>query len=390
MDLSKINTLNIIKKNKDPLVNKSITPNTNVISGGSKNSSLNGETKEPTNLTTITPGTKVKKLYGEFRKGLITKENLDKKLLSIKPLIMEKVDIDARKEANIILLETLKWLIKLKILISTGKNPNKKILEFSETINNIITDDNILGNLDILHSDPKRFSKEVYNFLKLFTSDDLINPKFKVDLSGYLTNVRPNFLKEIAVLFDLYSKYYETISNELINNLEKVEQESSGSNKINVKFKKLPDIQPRFDMINKHIFASNLIEQVDYNLDLEKIGVLPEDPYEASKILGISASQLGLKKRLDYLNAWLINGIVMVQVSINRLYALKPISLDKPNSIPGLNLAASKSVNEIYDVWLILEDTKSFLESLKGLIDGRAFITGVPSENMLDILNTNY
>jgi hypothetical protein len=365
------------------LVNKSIEPNISAVSGIQKS-----ETKKETNLTTIAPGSKVKKLYGEFRKGSITKEDLDKKLLNNNPLLSEKVNIDIQKEVVVILLETLKWLMKLKILISTGKNPNKKILEFSETINNIITDDNILGNLDILHSEPKRFSKEVYDFLKLFTSDDLLNPRFKVDLSGYLTNVRPNFLKEIAVLFDLYSKYYETISNELINNLEKTGP--NGSDKINVNFKKLSDIQPRFNMINKHILTSNLVEQIDYNLDLEKIGVLPEDPIEASKILGITSTQLGLKKRLDHLNAWLINGIIMVQVSINRLYALKPISLDKPNSVPGLKAVAAKSANTIPDIWLILEDTKSFLESLKGLIDGRAFITGVPSENMLDILNTNY
>ena len=68
-------------------------------------------------------------------------------------------------------------------------------------------------------------------------------------------------------------------------------------------------------MINRHILSSNLSSKIDYDLDLSKIGVLPEDPMEASKILGISASQLGLKKRLDNLNA--IDDFACNQVGTN-------------------------------------------------------------------------
>ena len=192
------------------------------------------------------------------------------------------------------------------------------------------------------------------------------------------------FLNEIATLFDLYSKYYKTLSKELLTNL------SDGN--FNIKFQKIKNIQPRFNMINKHILLSNLSTKINFNLDLKKIGALPENPQEASKILGISASQFGLKKRLDNLNEWLTNGIIMIQVSINRIYALKPLSsVAVDGSIKvGLKAHAASAANKIYDLWLVLEDIAAFLDSLKGLIDGSAFLTGVPSEDMLEILEINY
>lgn len=398
MDLTKINTLSVIKKNKDPLVSKSITPNVTQVSANIPETELKvGISKS--NVTQIpSKVNKVKKLYTDFRTGHIQKEDFERKIFGLEPKILKKMTSASKKEILPILVETLKWLIQIKILISTGKNPNTPNQNFPFLINNIIEKDthnnedrNSLINL--IDKDPKKFSLEIYSFLRLFTEDDILNPKYKVDISGYLANDRPNFLKEIVVLFELYCKYYETVSKDIIDSIENSDFSNTQDENIQFQeFKKLSEVQPRFQMINKHILSSNLNEKITHNLDLTKIGILPEDPIEASKILGISASQLGLKKRLDNLNAWLINGIIMVQVSINRIYALKPISTFTPGAltVPGLKNFAAKNAENIYDIWLIIEDTKSFLESLKGLIDGKAFITGVPSNNMLDILNVNY
>ena len=98
----------------------------------------------------------------------------------------------------------------------------------------------------------------------------------------YLSNQRPTFLNEITVLFDLYSKYYDQISNDF---LEKKP------------LRNIKDIRPRFDMINRHILSSNLSTRIDYDIDLTTtVGSLD---------LNITASKLGLEKRLTNLNSWL-------------------------------------------------------------------------------------
>ena len=399
MDLSKINNLTIIKKNKDPLVAKSIESNINT-----QSPTGNAKPELQTNIY-IDPTIKIKGFYKDFRNGKLSKKEFDSKLNSIQPKILELINEETRKEAILTLSQTLKWLIQLKILLSTGQRTDnldqktfnehygqrseyKELGKNQKTILNILEfNEEDIAKIDTISANPKEFSKDVKSFLKVFTSDDIIKPTYKVDnILSYLYNERPTFLKEIAVLFDLYSKYYETLSKNLLTDI------CSPSFTGTLKFSKIKNIQPRFDMINRHILSSNLSSKIDYDLDLSKIGVLPEDPIEASKILGISASQLGLKKRLDNLNDWLFNGIVMVQVSINRIHALKPLSsVAADGSVKvGLKAHAAQAANKIYDIWLILEDTKSFLDSLKGLIDGSAFITGVASEDILDILETNF
>ena len=385
MDLSKLNNLTIIKKNKDPLVNQSIASNV--------------EAKNPNNLNEKIEINDKKdilfNLYKKFRNGKLSKSNLNEKLQNNEPKLIENISNEVRTEIILVLSQTLKWLLQIKLLLSTGKNVDNLNLEtfneFEELGKNkkIISD--ILSlteddtNVDLIALNPKEFSLKIKSLLKVFTNDDIINPKYKTDkIINYLHNERPMFLNEIATLFDLYSKYYKTLSKELLTNL------SDGN--FNIKFQKIKNIQPRFNMINKHILLSNLSTKINFNLDLKKIGALPENPQEASKILGISASQFGLKKRLDNLNEWLTNGIIMIQVSINRIYALKPLSsVAVDGSIKvGLKAHAASAANKIYDLWLVLEDIAAFLDSLKGLIDGSAFLTGVPSEDMLEILEINY
>lgn len=391
MDLSKINNLTIIKKNKDPLVSNSIPSN--------------GYLEAPSGLgkppLIIDKKTILFDLYKEFRYGKLSKYDFDKKLQATENKLIENLTAEVRNEILLVLSHTLKWLIQLKLLFSTGRNSenlNSKIFDeqyseynelsldnIKELIINIvsITEDDL--NINIISKNPKEFSLGIKNFLNIFLKDDILNPKYKTDkIINYLHNERPTFLKEIAVLFDLYSKYYNTLSKKLLEDL--------GNGDFNIKFDKIKNIQPRFNMINKHILSSNLDTKINFDIDLKKIGVLPEDPLEATNILGISASQFSLKKRLDNLNSWLTNGILMVQVSINRLHALKPLSsIAVDGSVKvGLKSHAAQSANQIYDIWLILEDTKSFLESLKGLIDGSAFLTGVSSEDQLQILDTNY
>lgn len=395
MDLTKINTLNIVKKNKDPLVSKTIESNIGIVSP-----TTNGSVTEPTNIS-IDNNTKIKNLYKDLRLGKIQKNDFDKNLEKIEPRILETINDETRKNCILVLSNTLKWLIQLKLMISTGQqtdslnndlfdnyygeNTEYKELGKQKIILDILDfdEDNVMKTT-LISSNPKEFSKSIKHLLEVFIGDDILKPKYKVDnILSYLYNERPTFLKEIAVLFDLYSKYFDTISKNLI--------QQTTNNQL-ITFGKIKDIQPRFNMINKHILSSNLSNKINYNLDLNKIGVLPEDPNEASKILGISASQLGLKKRLDNLNEWLTNGIIMVQVSINRIHALKPLSsVAADGSVKvGLKAHAAQAANRIYDIWLILEDTKSFLDSLKGLIDGSAFITGVPSRDTLEILDTNF
>lgn len=413
MDFSKINTLNIIKKTKDPLVNQSIQANVSQTpsSGPSLTSDLSGQTSKDR----ISNTEKINSLYKDFRQGKLSKNDLDRKLLNINPIILNTINEDVRINTIFVLSQTLKWLTQLKILLSTGLSPNLVLDQSQQTTNSPVSSGkfkdfktleeneehitNILkfgsyenqpeevfsigDEISPILNDPKGFSKKTKELLKVFVNDDIINPKYKVDnILLYLHNERPTFLKEIAVLFDLYAKYYETISKDFLEtNL------AAGKG-----FKRIKDVQPRFDMINRHILASNLQTKINYNLDLDKIGAIPEDPIEAAKLLGISTSQLGLKKRLDNLNDWLINGIIQVQVSINRVNALKPVSRINQNgqSELGLNSSAGIPANTKYEIWLILNDTKAFLESLKGLIDGSAFLTGIPSGDILEVLETNY
>lgn len=422
MDFSKINNLNIIKRIKDPLVNQSIQANVSQTpSSGPSTTDLSGRTPKDK----ISNIEKINSLYKDFRQGKLSKNDLDRKLLNINPIILNTINEDVRINTIFVLSQTLKWLTQLKILLSTGLSPNlaadlsqpttnspvssgkfkdfKTLEENEEHITNILKfgsyENQPEGIFSIkdeilqITNDPKGFSKKTKELLKVFVNDDIINPKYKVDnILLYLHNERPTFLKEIAVLFDLYAKYYETISKDFLET-DLTDQTNQAAGNWDWKgFKRIKDVQPRFDMINRHILASNLQTKINYNLDLDKIGAIPEDPVEAAKLLGISTSQLGLKKRLDNLNDWLINGIIQVQVSINRINALKPISRINQNgqSVLGLNSSAGIPAHTKYEIWLILNDTKAFLESLKGLIDGSAFLTGMPSGDILEVLETNY
>lgn len=359
MDLSK---LKIIKATVDPLA-RSNPSNVNVKSQETKTETP-GQISEST-IETINDG------YNELRRGKLNQNDFNRKILKLDNRLLDDVSQYQKKEILDFLFETIKWYIQLKFLISTGLKAETLSTdgdipdEYAELIPFLqFVED--LDQPDVRSCiNPKDTSHTVKSLLELFINDDIIQPKYKInsEMLMYLHNQRPTFLNEITVLFDLYSKYYDQISRDFLEGQT---------------FRSIKQIQPRFDMINRHILSSNLKTRVDYDLDLSKI---------STDETNIGTSQLGLQKRLNHLNSWLTNGIIHTQSSINRFSALKPVT---KATYRGLNDLNNQPIISRYDLWIILRDTKSFLESLKGLVDGTAFITGIQSGDILDVLEVNY
>lgn len=375
MDLTKLSSLKIIKSSPDPLARAN---------GSNIETKPQPSTNKSTSESPIGIIEKINNNYTELRRGKLNQNDFNRKILQVDKSLLDPLDsinslemsngnnTDIKTETLNFLFMTLKWYIQLKFLISTGlkvetlsaidKLPTK-YKELSEYIEFI---DNLDNQSERQKRSPKEISYKIKDLLEIFIKDDILHPKYKIDndMIMYLNNQRPTFLNEITVLFDLYSKYYDQISNDF---LEKKP------------LRNIKDIQPRFDMINRHILSSNLSTRINYDIDLTTtIG---------SSDLNITASKLGLEKRLSHLNSWLMNGIIHTQSSINRFSALKPVT---KNTYRGLSDLNNQPVITKYDLWMILRDTKAFLESLKGLVDGTAFITGMQSGDILDVLEVNY
>ena len=364
MDLTKLSSLKIIKSFPDPLARA----NGSNIEPKPQPSTIKSNSEGPVGIIE-----KINTNYTELRRGKLNQNDFNRKILQMDKSLLDPLDLETVKiETLNFLFMTLKWYIQLKFLISTGlkaetlsvidKLPTK-YKELSEYIEFI---DNLDNPNERQKRNPKEISYKIKDLLEIFVKDDILHPKYKInnEMIMYLSNQRPTFLNEITVLFDLYSKYYDQISNDF---LEKKP------------LRNIKDIQPRFDMINRHILSSNLSTRIDYDIDLTTtVGSLD---------LNITASKLGLEKRLTNLNSWLMNGIIHTQSSINRFSALKPVT---KNTYRGLSDLNNQPVITNYDLWMILRDTKAFLESLKGLVDGTAFITGMQSGDILDVLEVNY
>lgn len=377
MDLNKLSLLKVIRPKKDIIPENNTTQiNQPEIKSGNSIIQLN----QIDRINSVMSG------YQNVRKGIIKEEEFQKNIEKFDKRIHSDIDNNLKNQVRIILIQTLKWYIQLKLLLSTGLKA-ESLIAFTEDIsqnmkyNKIDSIRHLIESLDNPETfqdiyNPKESSNLIRNLLKIFIEDDNFRPVYKIDLDmiSYLSNYRPTFLKEITVLFDLYSKVYDQFSKDLL------EDKSP---------RKISDIQPRFEMINRHILSSNLSTKVDFNLDLIKLDITNSNNIEYSNYLNtIESSQLGLQKRLNFLNEWLINGIIHTQASLNRLNGLKPITQEGKSKL--LNEYSNKIANSKYEVWLILQDTKSFLESLKGLTDGSAFITGMQSNELLDILDVNY
>ena len=365
MDLNKISSLKIIKAAPDPLAKiNGTSPGINTIESQSEKI----QTQEPLI-------SRINKSYSDVRQGKLSENDFERKLSQLDNNLIKEIDPKIKKDIKKLLNETLKWYFSIKLLISTGYTL-ETLMEsdpITKTGNNSKYDlSNHIKALSHLEEDqndinPKGNSFIIKEFLSELINDDIINPKYKIDteMLMYLSNQRPTFLNEITVLFDLYSKYYDQISNDLLEDLP---------------LRKIDEIQPRFNMINRHILSSNLSTRIDYDIDLTKVpgGDIPTS---------ISTSQLGLQKRMNNLNSWLTNGIIHTQSSINRFSALKPVT---KKTYLGLNNLNNQPVITKYQLWMVLRDTKAFLESLKGLVDGTAFITGMQSGDILDVLEVNY
>lgn len=375
MDLTKLSSLKIIKSSPDPLARAN---------GSNIETKPQLSTNKSTSESPIGIIEKINNNYAELRRGKLNQSDFNRKILQVDKSLLDPLDsinplemsngnnTDIKTETLNFLFMTLKWYIQLKFLISTGLKAetlsaidklSTKYEELSEYIEFI---DNLDNQSERQKRSPKEISYKIKDLLEIFIKDDILHPKYKIDndMIMYLSNQRPTFLNEITVLFDLYSKYYDQISNDF---LEKKP------------LRNIKDIQPRFDMINRHILSSNLSTRIDYDIDLTTtIG---------SSDLNITASKLSLEKRLGHLNSWLMNGIIHTQSSINRFSALKPVT---KNTYRGLSDLNNQPVITKYDLWMILRDTKAFLESLKGLVDGTAFITGIQSCDILDVLEVNY
>lgn len=325
--------------------------------------------------------------YQDVRGGRLNTNDFKRKMIKMDKTLINDVNPESKDQVLFVLLQTLKWYIQLKILISTGlkaENLSETLSERLPKEYSKLKDEKLISLIKVLDNpslntlgffaqniNPKDSSTIIRNLLHIFISDDPIHPVYKINskMVTYLANSRPTFLKEITVLFDLYSKVYDQFSKDLLEGLP---------------LKNVSDIQPRFEMINRHILSSNLSSRVNYDLDLNTIGVndVISDPTL------FNTSNLGLSKRLTNLNDWLMNGIIHTQSSINRLFGLKPITKEGKSKL--LYDYSSQPANTKYELWQILQDTKSFLESLKGLTDGSAFITGMQSLELLDTLDVNY
>ena len=366
MDLTKLSSLKIIKSSQDPLArangsNIDIKPQPSVIKTPSEG---------PISIIE-----KINTNYAELRKGKLNQADFNRKILQIDKDLLSPLNTlelnNIKIEILNFLFATLKWYIQLKFLLSTGlkaetlSDINKLPTKYKELSDYIKFIDNLDNQSERQKVSPKDISYKIKGLLEIFIKDDIIYPKYKInnEMIMYLSNQRPTFLNEITVLFDLYSKYYDQISNDFLEKRT---------------LRNIKDIQPRFDMINRHILSSNLSTRVDYDIDLSSI---------SDGGLNISTSRIGLEKRLTHLNSWLMNGIIHTQSSINRFSALKPVTKNTYRGFSDLN---NQPIDTKYQLWMIMRDTKAFLESLKGLVDGTAFITGMQSGDILDILEVNY
>ena len=399
MDLNKLNSLTIIKTNKDDTAQSRQTNISQIQPTQPTQSTQSTQTSETLqNNVMVNISDEILKIYSDVRTGKLSENDSNRKILKLNDSLNLDIDPEYKDKIRRTLMETLKWYIQLKLLISTSlkvddlnafikelsfkhkkfkrfqKLKEDSIVDIFKGFNSIWTKGNLYA--DVSHVN---HSKGILEFLKLFNGDDLLNPVFKIDteMVVYLSNQRPTFLKEITVLFDLYSKVYDQISKDILD-----------SNILEVRTR--TELQPRFDMINRHILSSNLSTKIDYDIDLDKLGITDNtsDTNYKEYLNTISSSQLGLEKRLNFLNEWLTNGIVMIQSSLNRLNGLKPITQNGKSQI--MNNVAAQPANTKYQIWTILQDCKAFLESLKGLTDGTAYITGVASNELLDVLDVNY
>ena len=368
MDLNQLSKLTVINKRTGT---QNIQSNTQSTSGSRNNIVLlNNDDRIKTIIDT----------YTTFRKGEINEDEFKSNILRFDKRVFNNIDEAFKNQIRISLFQTLKWFIQLKLLISTSHKV-ESLIEFSNTISlnknyKNLNNPNITRLLYSLENpnmfqdnfNPKEASDAIKNLLKIFIEDDILHPIYKIDneLIVYLSNNRPTFLNEITLLFDLYSKVFGQYSKDFLEDKN---------------IRQIGEIQPRFDMINRHILSSNLSTRIDYNLDLDKIS-------EDRNYSKIETSQMGLQKRMNFLNDWLINGIIHTQVSINRLSGLKPNT--QVGKVKPINDFSSRSATSKYEIWMILEETKSFMQSLKGLTEGTAFITGIQSNDILDILDVNY
>lgn len=370
MDLTKLNKLTVLTPKNSlgtKTENQGTTKGSNIISLNKKENGMDTD--------------KMLEKYLDVRKGLISEHDFKNEFTNLNS---ETINSNLKSQVTIIMVQTLKWYIQIKLLLSTGL----KVDNLKEFLNDISNEPNyndlinpqikfLLECLDDPSTyynkiDPKESSNSIMNLLSIFIEDDLIRPKYDIDLDmlTYLANSRPTFLKEITLLFDLYAKVYLQHSKDLITNKQ---------------MRQLDEIQPRFNMINNHILSSNLKTKVSHNLDLNKLNI-SNSVIEA--ISGIEASKLGLQKRLKNLNNWLINGIIHIQISLNRLHGLKPVTQEGKEKL--ITDANTNTINSNYELWLILNEVLSFLDSLKNLADGTAFISGMSSKDQVLILDVNY
>ena len=366
MDLTKLSSLKIIKSSQDPLARA----NGSNIDIKPQPSAIKTPSEGPISIIE-----KINTNYAELRKGKLNQADFNRKILQIDKDLLSPLNTlelnNIKIEILNFLFATLKWYIQLKFLLSTGlkaetlSDINKLPTKYKELSDYIKFIDNLDNQSERQKVNPKDISYKIKGLLEIFIKDDIIYPKYKInnEMIMYLSNQRPTFLNEITVLFDLYSKYYDQISNDFLEKRT---------------LRNIKDIQPRFDMINRHILSSNLSTRVDYDIDLSSI---------SDGGLNISTSRIGLEKRLTHLNSWLMNGIIHTQSSINRFSALKPVTKNTYRGFSDLN---NQPIDTKYQLWMIMRDTKAFLESLKGLVDGTAFITGMQSGDILDVLEVNY
>ena len=412
MDMSKLSALTIIKSNPETTKAPGTEPNKIITNTGSNGSDASQNT--PTIQVKI-----LESKHDDLRRGKLSLKDFNKKILGTNPKLLDEITLGNKNIIEGFLQDTLMWYIRLKLLLSTGVPPEDWLdnLKHKSYRNHPLLDSIKIfetfsegkTNGKLYNLNPKEASSLTKDFLQVFINDDALYPQYKItnEMVSYLHNERPGFINEIQVLFELYSKFYDTISNYLIedklivgdNDNTGLTQSNPGA--INSQSVTLSSLQPRFDMINRHIFytldskltrlpiGSSNVEYSGTDMDLNKL--IPKDIIDPINIPIIdikNSSKLNLLKRFENLNNWLINGIIQVQTSINRLNGLKPLT--KEGYTRDLLDFSSQPATSNYDVWLVLRDTKAFLESLKGLVDGSSFLSGIPSGDMLSVLDTNY
>lgn len=342
---------------------------------------------------------KIQTEYKNVQSGHIHESDFKKIILRNHPRLLSNIELNTREQINIRLKQLISWYFEIKNILIGYNDATKDMVQFRELTENY-TNLKIFLNGDRIEI---MQSKLVKNIIESFNNDNPINPKFGVcDSLGRVlakTNRNTSYIKEITLCFSLYRKYFKEISKDFVKSFEFPDGiEPTIDQRL---LKKLPTpsielrsifmVQPRFQMINEHIRKSVDVFDKDHknscrNFDTEVIGDI--NTFN-SDILTLTTNQeisnMGIKKRLTEINNWINNGIIQAQYQFNRLNNFKIIRTQN-----NINKNFAEPIVDNFKVWCLIKDIEKYLESMEDLLLGKSFLTGINTNENLDVLEVNY